>query len=151
MSLWVNCDRIQCVWVPDVLCTQLESKNEVIVSSENSKTCVNRPFKKRQNLMTNGSLIKVNSIAGCHWSILQYFWPALSDNWSWKPIFGLFESGRFTQVVLYCIMNPTTHFTEQPMDVQSYFRYMYSCRHMSENKTRKKSYRCHWDAREMLM
>ena len=20
---------------------------------------------------------------------LQYFWPALSDNWSWKPIFGL--------------------------------------------------------------
>ena len=69
----MNCDRIQCVWVPDVLCTQLESKNEVIVSSENSKTCVNRPFKKRQNLMTNGSLIKVNSIAGCHWSILQYF------------------------------------------------------------------------------
>ena len=26
------------------------------------------------------------------WSILQYFWPALSDNRSWKPIFGpLFE------------------------------------------------------------
>ena len=21
------------------------------------------------------------------WSILQYFWPALSDYWSWKPIF----------------------------------------------------------------
>ena len=35
------------------------------------------------------------------WSILQYFWPALSDNWSWKPIFGLFESGRFTQDLLY--------------------------------------------------
>ena len=34
-------------------------------------------------------------------SILQYFWPALSDNWSWKSIFGLFESGRFTQVLLY--------------------------------------------------
>ena len=33
-------------------------------------------------------------------SILQYFWPALSDNWSWKPIFGLFESGSFTQELL---------------------------------------------------
>ena len=46
--------------------------------------------------------MKVKSIAECSlWSILQYFWPALSDNWSWKPIFGLFESGRFTQVLLY--------------------------------------------------
>ena len=52
--------------------------------------------------MTNGSLMKVQSIAECSpWSILQYFWPVLSDNWSWKPIFGLFESGRFTQVLLY--------------------------------------------------
>ena len=52
--------------------------------------------------MTNGSLMKVESIAECStWSILQYFWPALSDNWSWKPIFGLFENGRFTQVLLY--------------------------------------------------
>ena len=33
--------------------------------------------------------------------ILQYFWPALSDNWSWKPIFRLFEGGHFTQVLLY--------------------------------------------------
>ena len=31
------------------------------------------------------------------WIMLQYFWPALSDNRSWKPIFGLFESGRFRQ------------------------------------------------------
>ena len=52
--------------------------------------------------MTNGSLMKVESIAECSpWSILQYFWPALSDNWSWKPIFVLYESGRFTQVLLY--------------------------------------------------
>ena len=35
------------------------------------------------------------------WSILLYFWPALSDNWSWKPILGHFESGCFTQVLLY--------------------------------------------------
>ena len=40
--------------------------------------------------------MKVKSIAECF--ILQYFWPALSDNWSWKPCFGLFESGHFRQV-----------------------------------------------------
>ena len=45
--------------------------------------------------------MKVKSIAECSaWSILQYFWPPLSDNWSWKLIFGLFESGRFTQILL---------------------------------------------------
>ena len=39
--------------------------------------------------------MKVESIAECSpWSILQYFWPALSENWS-------FESSRFTQVLLY--------------------------------------------------
>ena len=54
--------------------------------------------------MTIGSLMKVKSIAECSkGSILQYFWPALNDNWSWKPIFGLFESGLFTQVLLYVI------------------------------------------------
>ena len=39
------------------------------------------------------------------WSILQYFWPALSDNRSWKPIFGLlFEwplKTGFTVLVLF--------------------------------------------------
>ena len=50
--------------------------------------------------------MKVKSIAECSkGSIMQYFWPALSDNWSWKPIFGLFESGRFTQVLLYSWKN----------------------------------------------
>ena len=34
--------------------------------------------------------MKVESIAECS-SILQYFWPALSDNNSWKPILGLLE------------------------------------------------------------
>ena len=44
--------------------------------------------------MTNGSLMKVESIAECSpWSILQYFWPALRNSWSWKPIFGLFYTG----------------------------------------------------------
>ena len=37
--------------------------------------------------------MKVEIIAECsHCNILQYFWPALSNNLSWKPIFGiLFE------------------------------------------------------------
>ena len=46
--------------------------------------------------------MKVESIAECSpLSILQYFWIALSDNLSWKPICGHFESGRLTQVLLY--------------------------------------------------
>ena len=40
---------------------------------------------KTKILMTNGSLMKVKSISD--WSILQYFWPALSDNRSRKPSF----------------------------------------------------------------
>ena len=37
---------------------------------------------KTKILMTNGSLMKVESIAECsRWSILQYVRPALSDNW----------------------------------------------------------------------
>ena len=57
---------------------------------------------KTKNFMTNVSLMEVERIAECSpWTILQYFWPALNDNWSWKPIFCLFESGRFTHVLLY--------------------------------------------------
>ena len=52
--------------------------------------------------MKNGSLMKVKSIAECsRWSILQYFWPALSDNLSWKPVFVFFLSGCLRQVLLY--------------------------------------------------
>ena len=52
--------------------------------------------------MTNGSLMKVESIAECSpWSILQYFWPALRDNRSWKPILIFFLSGCLRQVLLY--------------------------------------------------
>ena len=55
--------------------------------------------------MTNGSLMKAESIAECSpWSILQYFWPALSHNWSWKPIFCLFGSGFTVQSNMsYCL------------------------------------------------
>ena len=51
--------------------------------------------------MTNGSLMKVESIAECSlWSILQYFWHALSDNGSWKPIL-VFLFDSLKQVLLY--------------------------------------------------
>ena len=47
------------------------------VLSDHSKT------DKTKVLMANGSLMKVESIAECSpWSILQYFWPALNDDWS---------------------------------------------------------------------
>ena len=75
-----------------------------------SKTCLKRSLKidKTNILMTNGSLMKVKGIAECSpWSILQYFSPALSNNWSWKPlygIYGLFESGRFTQGLMYALI-----------------------------------------------
>ena len=54
--------------------------------------------------MANGSLMKVESIEECSKGIiLQYFWHALNDKRSWKPIFGLFESDRFTNVLLYSL------------------------------------------------
>ena len=49
--------------------------------------------------MTNVRLKKVESIAEYSpWSILQYFWPALSNIWPQNQNFGLLESGRFTHV-----------------------------------------------------
>ena len=64
----------------------------------NNQMATQKYIDKTKILMTNGSLMKVESIAEFStWSILQYFWPALSYNWSWNPIFGLFKSGRFTQ------------------------------------------------------
>ena len=51
--------------------------------------------------MANGSLMKVERIAECSkGSILQYFWPALRDNRSWKTILVFFLSGRLRQVLL---------------------------------------------------
>ena len=45
--------------------------------------------------------MKVKSIAECSpWSILQYFWPALAII-CLENQFSVFESGRFTQVLLY--------------------------------------------------
>ena len=41
--------------------------------------------------MENGSLMEVKSIAECSsWSIMQYFWPALTDNLYWESILVFF-------------------------------------------------------------
>ena len=65
---------------------------------------------KTKILMTNGSFMKVESIAECSpWSILQYFWPSLSGNQPWKPFLFFFLSGHLRQVLLYilcvCVSN----------------------------------------------
>ena len=82
--------------------------------------------------------MKVESITECSpWSILQYFWPALSDNWSWKPICGLFDSGHFTQVLLYfvylstdvdeCAVNMTNPCANDGACMNSYGSYYCVC------------------------
>ena len=52
---------------------------------------------KTNVLNTDGSIMQVKSIAECSLgSILQYFWPALSNNPSLKPTFGLLLSDCLT-------------------------------------------------------
>ena len=98
--MWVLCSIL--LWY-SVTIIPMNKWEMVAVLQLYSKTCVKRPLKiyKTKVLVTHGSLIKVESIAECStWSILQNFWPALSDNWYWKPICGLFNTG-FTKL-LYC-------------------------------------------------
>ena len=46
--------------------------------------------------------MEVESIAECSpWGILQYFWPALSNNRSWKPSFVFFLVAALDR--FYCI------------------------------------------------
>ena len=75
------------------------------LGSKYSKTCLKRPLKNRKKnpkglkdkwLLNEGQ--KYCRMLFC--SILQYFWPALSDNQSWKPILVFFLSGRLRQVWL---------------------------------------------------
>ena len=78
--------RRQLSWNDKYICASL-----IFCRSYYSKTGLKRPLKidKIKVLKTNRSLMKVESIAECSGSILQYFWPALSHNLSWKPIYGL--------------------------------------------------------------
>ena len=65
------------------MCTQIRKCVQLDEASIGFLVTVKPIFlKNRQKttLMTNGSLMKVESIAD--WNILQFFWPALSDNQS---------------------------------------------------------------------
>ena len=59
-------------------CTVLYKENYQVSENQSknySKTCLKQPLKKDKTkvLKTTGSLMKVQSIAECSWSILQYF------------------------------------------------------------------------------
>ena len=62
------------------------------------------------------------------WSILQYFWPALSHNWSWKPIFGLFESGSFKQIFTVPLSKTQTCKKNKQINCWCYNFEFYLCR-----------------------
>ena len=79
--MWPQTKQVISWKIPPKQCTTVKP-----VLSSHSK------IDKTKDLKTDCSLMKVESIAECSpWSILQYFWHTLSDNRSWKPIFGLFE------------------------------------------------------------
>ena len=70
------------------------------------KACVKQPSSKRPKIgfKTDIRSMEVKSVAECcKGSILQYFWPLLSYHLSFRSVFYLVFSGRFTQVLLYFI------------------------------------------------
>ena len=74
-----------------------------------SKTCVNGHSQNDQKMVfkTDYRLIQVKSITECSkGSNLQYLRPSLSYQLSLRPLFCLFLSGRFTQVLLYVSICP---------------------------------------------
>ena len=72
-----------------------------------SKTCFKRSLKKNTKIgFQYRVLMQVKGIAECSkGSILQYFRPSLSYQFSLRPLFCLFLSGRLRQVLLYKVMN----------------------------------------------
>ena len=60
-----------------------------------SKTCLKRSLKNRHNKGLNGKWLLNEGP--------KYFWPALRDTWSWKPICGIFAFDRFKQGLLVAI------------------------------------------------
>ena len=68
-----------------------------------SKTCLKRPLKRRPKSVFQDQLLLNAGQKYCSMlqeSILQYFRPSLSYHLSVKPLFCLFLSGRFRQVLL---------------------------------------------------
>ena len=87
-------------WAKNIQLTESINSTKQIVHAgcQYSKICLKQPLKKGNTkiLIKIGSLMKVERIAECSpWSILQYFWPALNDNWS------SYFSGGLRQVLLY--------------------------------------------------
>ena len=73
-----------------------------------SKTCVKRPLSKRPKMFIKNDyrLMQVKSIAECSkGSIQQYFLRSSSYQLSLRPLFCLFWSVPFTQVLLYFRMD----------------------------------------------
>ena len=107
-------------------------------SSNNAQTCLRKKctvkpvlsshskIEKTKMIMTNGILMKVKSFAECSsWSILQYFWAALSNNRSWKPIFGLLfewplKTGFFCTFIswqnFFCLLQKPLHLIMYPTE-----------------------------------
>ena len=84
------------------------------------KSHYNKKIHHTAILITNGSLMKVEAT----WSILQYFWPPLSDNWY------SFLSGRLRQDLLYnqqAIYINAYKCLCQCVGSKVYFRLVWSC------------------------
>ena len=72
--------------------------------------------------MSFGSLMKVKSIAECSpWSILQYFWPALSDNWFWKPIVFFLRVAVLHRFYCTSIIESTVDPDQMPANLDLHF------------------------------
>ena len=62
--------------------TAFKQFEEILTSTVKHVLSGHLKIDKTKVLMENGCLMKVERIAECSpWSILQYFWPALSDTW----------------------------------------------------------------------
>ena len=73
-----------------------------------SKTCVKRPLKNRQNKALNDRWLLNEGRKYCRMLPLEHsaiLLTCIKRSLGLKPIFGLFESGRVTQVLLYvCVI-----------------------------------------------
>ena len=59
--------------------------------------------------------MKVESIA--EYGILQYFWPALSNYWTWKPILVFLRVAVLHKFLLYLFYNNRTTALERTANI----------------------------------
>ena len=85
--------------------TVKELNNQFLIHTVKPVFSGHSKIDKTKILMTNGSLMQVKNIAECtKVSILQYFPPALSDNRSWKTIFGLLFEWQLKTGFIVCLI-----------------------------------------------